>query len=99
MNKPRKTWIVIAWIDMTGLRATSALERFDGVNWRPRVEPAPEAKAVVWARGTEADLANARKYAAAQISATAVDVFTFPLTEHDPLGAARTRILETFQAK
>ena len=84
--------IVIAKVEMTGLRPTGRSVRFDGVNYRPQFEPAPEAKAAMWLRnGTDADVEKA-------ISANARDgwkVYTFDKSERDPLGKARAAALKS----
>lgn len=48
--------IVIAWVEMTGLKATGRQVMRD-LNWFPEFTTAPEAKACMWLRkGTEDDI-------------------------------------------
>lgn len=83
---------------MTGIRTIPGkFECFDGVNLRPKIEAAPEAKAVVWTRGGKEEIDRAKEHAASgEIDAPIVRVFTFAPTEADPLGKARTKILRAF---
>lgn len=86
-----KQTIVLAKVEMTGLEPTGAMERFDGVNYRPQMRVAPRAAALVWLNeGTDADLAKAKAYATTE----GYEVLTFPTTEEDPLGLARAAVLK-----
>ncbi len=88
--------IVLAKVEMTGIRETGEFERFDGVNWRPVTESAPQAKALVWMNeGTLSDLAKARTFARSE----GYSVLTFPRDEADPLGQARVEIMSQFKGE
>lgn len=85
--------IVIAWTTNTTLIPTGRMERFDGVNYRPEMKLAPEAKACIWLNnGTARDVKNALQYAKT-IDGDAVAVLTFPESEENPLGKARNHVL------
>jgi len=83
--------IVVAWADWTGIRETGQYERFDGVNYRPQFEHAPQGSACVWAlEGGTAEIEAARTYAETlKADHPAVRVLCFPVSEDDPLGKAR----------
>ncbi len=86
--------VVLAKVEMTGIRETGEFERFDGVNWRPVTESAPQAKALVWMNeGTRSDISNAREFARSE----GYSVLTFPCDEADPLGQARVAIMSLFK--
>ena len=75
---------------MTGLRETGRLHRPDGVNWQPEFEVCQRGEACVWLnQGTEADISKAKQFA----SPEGYRVFTFPVSENDPLAKARNAVL------
>lgn len=87
--------IIIAYVEMTGLKETGKLIRPDGVNYRKEFIPAEEAKAAVWLlQGNERDERKAVEHAK-QTHSDKVrwEVFAFPAEEMDPLGRARKAIL------
>jgi hypothetical protein len=87
--------IVIAWVDMTGLRKTGRNVWRDA-NWFPEVVAAPEAKSVIWLnRGRVDDIAKAEAYA--NVNGYAVHVFQ--TTEGDPRGIAEATELSKFLEK
>lgn len=90
----RRSCIVIAWGDWTGLRKTGRMERFDGYNYRPAFEPAPEGRACIWTLDGDEDSFQAANTYAATIQAAhpIVAVLRYPVSEEDPLGKARARM-------
>lgn len=77
--------IVIAWAEQTKLVPTGRNVMRD-LNWFPEFRAEWEGKAAMWkGRGDDTDLAKAKAYAATD----GHSVFTFPVTERDPLGKAR----------
>jgi len=83
--------IVLARLENTGTRKTGKLIRPDGVNWREELEVIPEPKALVWLnQGNEMDLNRARDHA----NHEGYSVFTFPMTEKDPIGMGKKKIME-----
>jgi predicted TIM-barrel fold metal-dependent hydrolase len=83
--------IVLARIENTALRYTGRLERYDGVNYRPIMEAAPEAKALIWLNnGTKDDVVNAEKFA----SKEGYTVILLTAKHPDPLNVARNRIMQ-----
>lgn len=93
--------IVIAWAEMTGLRDTGKLERFDGYNYRPIFEPCLEARACVWLnQGCESDIERAQTYADGDLGdASIYRVYAYPLTEQNPLKRARQEILHEAESE
>lgn len=89
---------MIAWAARTGLRATGRY--LDRYGFQPELEAVTEGKAVVWANeGTQADLRKARAYAATcdahqEVRVGEAVVYTFPVSEPDPLGKAKARRLK-----
>ena len=83
--------IVLARVDLTGVEPTGEWERYDGVNYRPKVRIVAEAKACIWLRdGTRSDEAKAKAFAEKE----GWTVLTFPTSEPDPLGLARRKIMD-----
>lgn len=91
-----KMTIVLAWLENTGTRDTGEFERFDGVNYRPKLEVVPQAKSAVWLNaGTAADVEKATDYAEANHAGDLkFAVFTYPTTEKDPLKRAKRDIAQ-----
>ncbi len=87
-------WIVIAWVTMDGLEPTGRDVRFDRYNTRPEFVAAPLAKACTWTCGSEDpdDLRAAHLHA----KRYGYSVMTFPESEGDPLGRARSAALAMF---
>mgnify|MGYP001590980931 CR=1 FL=1 len=84
--------IVLAKVEMTGLRATGRNIMKDR-NWFPEFEAAPEAKAMVWLnRGTAADIEKAQCFA----EANGYTVLTFPTSGRDQLAKAKAIVMESF---
>ena len=82
--------IVLGRVEMTGIKETGKMVRFDGYNFRPETKSTPEAKALVWLlEGREADIASAKRFAGTE----GYKVFLFPCDEKDPIGAAKKLIL------
>ena len=78
--------IVLARIEMTGVRETGRLVRFDGYNYRPETESTPEPNAMIWLNeGTESDEAKASAFAQRE----GYTVFTFSTCEREPLESAK----------
>jgi hypothetical protein len=86
--------IIIAWLENDGTRLTDEWERFDGANYRRKLEVVPQAHAAVWVnRGTAADRQSAEDYVRRDhADKRRAAVFAFPTTEQDPLGRARREI-------
>ncbi len=83
--------IVLAKVEMTGLKATGKF-RFDGGNYFPTYEPAPEAKSLVWLNnGKNSDVAKAEAFAKTE----GYTVFCYS-NERFPLERARKEIMESF---
>ena len=81
--------IVLVKVEMTALEPTGRL-RFDGANYFPVYQPAPEAKACVWlSDGKPRDIAKAKAFADTE----GYTVFTYE-NEKDPLGRARAEALK-----
>jgi hypothetical protein len=86
--------IVIAYATETKLEPTGNYVMRDR-NYFPEFESRWEGKAAVWLnRGTDEDVRKATAYARRE----GYSVFTFPLSEPDPLRRARERVLEQFAA-
>jgi hypothetical protein len=87
--------VVVAWTDMTGMRPTGRLVKFDGYNTKPEFEPCEEPKAVMWVRkATADDIGRAHRHIARELAdMPRASVYTFPTTERDPLGRAKQLIL------
>jgi hypothetical protein len=82
--------IVLAKVEMTGLRETGKFVRRD-MNWFKEFEAAPEAKALVWLlKGNESDEIKANTYAATE----GYSVLTFPISEKDPIGKAKSIMMK-----
>lgn len=80
--------IVLATADMSGREETGNWERFNG-NYYPEFVAKRVVKALVWLNeGTAADVAKAERYAAQE----GYTVLTFPLSERNPLEAARAAL-------
>lgn len=78
--------IVIAWATETKLVPTGRTITRD-MNYFPEFKTDWEGHAAMWLRkGEEKDIAKAEAYAASE----GHKVYTFPSTENDPLGKART---------
>lgn len=90
--------ITIAWVSNDGARSIQELERFDGVNWRHKQETCPKAHAVVWLNEGARDDANKAREHARQAHGDKLyaAVFTLPVSEQDPLGVSRERVMEMF---
>jgi hypothetical protein len=83
--------IVLAKVEMTAIRATGRT-RFDGANYFPVFEPAPEAKACVWLnKAKQSDIAKAETFAKTE----GYTVFTYS-NERDPLGRAKKDVMKAF---
>lgn len=75
---------------MTGIREAGRMVRFDGYNYKPETEAAPQAVAMVWLNeGTREDLEAAQKFAKAE----GYRVFCFPTSERDPLAVAKSNMM------
>jgi nitrous oxide reductase accessory protein NosL len=82
--------VVLAKAEQTALEPTGRMVRFDGVNYRPEMRAAWEAKALVWLRrASPADVEKARDYAKKE----GYRVFTFDPKEREPLEKAREAVL------
>jgi hypothetical protein len=92
---PETFTIVLAKVELSALRETGRLVRFDGYNLRKEVVRAPAAIACVWLnRGTDSDLTAARRHAAAE----GYTVHIFPFTDTDPLGKAKAAALASHKS-
>lgn len=81
--------IALAKTDMTGLRDTGKLEKRDG-NWFPKMEACPKAHACIWLNDSTADdVLKAKEFAARE----GYKVFTYPITENEPLEKSRKAVL------
>jgi hypothetical protein len=77
---------------MDGLRETNKRERFDGVNWRYKMESCPKAEALVWKSDARLEeIAKAEEFADKE----GYSVISFPTTEVDPIGKAKQLVMAT----
>lgn len=91
---PRKT-IVIAWVDTVSEPIDWHSCRID-LGERPKFKRVLRPHAVTWLlAGTTEDITKAWQYADREV--TTGQVYTFPTSETDPLGAARAKILEKYK--
>jgi hypothetical protein len=86
--------IIVAWLENDGCRILDEWERFDGANYRRKVEVVPQAHAVCWVNGgTEEDRRAAEAYVAQDLTdKPRAAVFAYRAEERDPLGRARREI-------
>jgi hypothetical protein len=86
-----KPWQVIAWVDVVKVPVNPHLVRVD-LGERHTFVDTPRPVAVVWERADND--AGARAYAKTILDDhLAVEVYTLPASESDPLGVAKARIL------
>jgi hypothetical protein len=89
----RKITVVVAWTEDEQKIAPNQKAWRHDLGERPKFVDVEKAHAAVWInRGTQADLAKAHAYIQKTYPATG-HVFTYPVTEKDPLGRARRDIL------
>ncbi len=95
MKADVKKVIVIAWADFSGARETGDFERFDGVNYRPKIERCLEGKAAIWSRSMD-ELEMAENHAKTCIDSAVKDVFVMDDTD-DVISQAKQKILTIAQ--